>query len=242
MRKPQFSPTRILTYLACPRKYRFVYVDRLGARYRQPRPYFSFGSSLHRTLEAFHQAGGTETQSVEDLLEQYRDCWTGAGYKSQEEETRHYEAGRQMLSQYWDSGAQEEVETLWTERMLRKDMGHYILTGRIDRLDRHGDGTLEVVDYKSGRLSVSEEDISGDLAIAVYQLLVAHEYRVGCLKASIYCLRSQAKATIERDETALAQMENEVTGMVDAILADTAYACNPAACEDCDFLRICPRR
>jgi len=241
MRKPQFSPTRIQTYLTCPRKYRYLYVDRLG-RLLRPKSYFSFGSSLHRTLEAFYQAGGTQTQSVEDLLTHYRQRWTGVGYQSETQEAEHFEAGMRMLSEFFQTGAQEASETLWTERMLRADMGHFLLIGRIDRLDRHPDGTLEVVDYKSGRLVVSEEEVQTDLAVAIYQVLIARNYEVDRVKASIYCLRTQAKATIARDPEALAQVVSDVTEIVNAILADTVFACNPAACDDCDFVRFCPRR
>ncbi|MFY8051724.1 MAG: PD-(D/E)XK nuclease family protein, partial [Armatimonadaceae bacterium] len=51
-RKFQLSPTKIRTFRDCPAKYRWEYIEKLGRFYRRPKPYYSFGTSIHSTLDA----------------------------------------------------------------------------------------------------------------------------------------------------------------------------------------------
>ena len=81
-RKFQLSPTKIRTYRDCPAKYRWEYIDKLGRFYRRPKPYYSFGTSIHSTLDAFAQAGGPSVMSVDDIVQQLRLSWVDAGYAS----------------------------------------------------------------------------------------------------------------------------------------------------------------
>jgi len=46
------SPTRIRIFRECEAQYRLEYIDRLGKIFHRPRAGFSFGTSLHRTLES----------------------------------------------------------------------------------------------------------------------------------------------------------------------------------------------
>jgi len=46
-------------------------------------------------------------------------------------------------------------------------MGPFKLSGRVDRIDRHADGALEIIDYKSGRHEVTAEDVRDSLAMTI---------------------------------------------------------------------------
>src|SRR5438034_7591329 len=48
-----FSISQIQTYLLCPLKYRFTYIDRIPKPWRSAS--LSFGSSVHAALEWFHK-------------------------------------------------------------------------------------------------------------------------------------------------------------------------------------------
>ena len=90
--------------------------------------------------------------------------------------------------------------------MLKWDLGPFVLTGRIDRIDEHSeDGALEIVDYKSGRLDVTEEDVKGALAMSIYQLLVKRNHPDRRVFATIHALRGGVTASASfSDEELLA--------------------------------------
>ncbi|HCE00424.1 MAG TPA: hypothetical protein DER07_05235, partial [Armatimonadetes bacterium] len=81
-RKPTLSPTKISTYLACPSKYRWTYVDERGRWYIRSKSYFSFGTTLHKVLQRFHDSRDAGVQTVGQALAAYEESWIEAGFES----------------------------------------------------------------------------------------------------------------------------------------------------------------
>ena len=238
-RKPVLSPTRISTYLDCRRKYHYVYVQKLP-RYFGARAAFSFGSSLHRALQEYHQAGGPDAENPEKQVSRLQEGWIGAGYDSAEEERERLSLGSEILSAYHESRGGQEGVTLFTEKTLRSDMGEYVLTGRLDRLDQLPDGALEVVDYKSGGHLPTPEEVGDDLALAVYQLLCVRTMGCPRVKASIYHLRTNQKISIVRAAAEVEPIAASVDAVFAEIQAEETFERAPGDhCAGCDFALRC---
>jgi RecB family exonuclease len=244
-RKPTLSPTRIRTYLECALKYRFVYIDKIGKFYLRSRAGFSFGSTLHHVLQEFHEAGATHTP--EEMVTRLETNWIGAGYESEEQEQRHRAAGEEIVQAYHaahQERREQQVETWATEKTLTCDMGRFKLSGRVDRIDRHADGRLEIIDYKSGRQETTPEEVAGSLAMNIYQLILRRLYPDTPVFATIYCLRSGVQASYALEGETLNAFERDLVALGDTIL-DTDYApltpVRVPACEDCDFYARCAR-
>ena len=176
-RKPTLSPTRISTYLECAMKYRYIYHDKVGRFYLRARPGYSFGGTLHQVLQGFHEEARLTgaAQSVERMVEEVDAKWISAGYELAEQEAEFRAASDEILRAYHGDATrrlEENVRTIYTEKTLTADMGSFRLQGRVDRVDLHPDGTLEIVDYKSGRMEASAEQVAESLAMSVYQLIV----------------------------------------------------------------------
>lgn len=245
VRKPTLSPTRIEIYLECAVKYRYVYVDKIGRFYLRSRAGYSFGSTLHHVLQEFHAQGGTH--SAEEMAAEVERRWIPAGYESEEQEQQHRDAGRTIVEAYHvahQDRIAQEVTTIATEKTISCDMGRFKLTGRVDRIDVHGDGRLEVVDYKSGRMETSADEVRNSLAMSCYQLILSKLHPGVPVMATIYCLRSgnQASAALQGED--LRQFEQDLIVLGSEIL-DTDYALlepEPVpACPYCDFLPRCER-
>jgi len=244
-RKPTLSPTRIRTFLECALKYRFVYVDKIGKFYMRSRAGFSFGSTLHHVLQEFHEEGATHT--AEEMVTRLETNWIGAGYESAEQEQTHRAAGEQIVQAYHaahQERAEQQVETWATEKTITCDMGRFKLSGRVDRIDRHADGTLEIIDYKSGRQETSSEEVAGSLAMNIYQLILRRLHPDTPVFATIYCLRSGAQASYALEGETLAIFERDLIELGHTIL-DTDYSplrpVRVPACDDCDFYSRCSR-
>lgn len=241
--KPTFSPTRLSTFLECAVKYRYIYIDKIGRFYLRARPYYSFGATLHTVLEQFHAEGGERT--ADELVTDLRENWISAGYTSDAEEQEHREAGEQIVQAYHASQIERReaaAETIAVEKTITTEYDRFKLSGRIDRLDRHPDGSLEIVDYKSGRLEVTSEEIAGDLAMSVYQLILRRLYPDTRVFATIYCLRSGSQASYELAGDPLLEFEREVVSLCETILESDFESIEPEripACEGCEFLRRC---
>ena len=247
-RKPEFSPTRLKTFLTCPMMYRLEYVEKLGRFYHKARAGFTFGSTLHQTLQNFHEAGGSAEVSAEQLVERLESDWQSQGYRDPEHEQAHKEAAVQILETYHAAATlrADITRTFLTEKMLKWDLGPFVLTGRIDRIDEHvADGALEIVDYKSGRMDVTEEDVKGALAMSIYQLLVKRNSPDRRVFATIHALRGGITASASYTDEELAALEEDIRGLGMLILGKDFEAVRPLpvpqVCPDCDFLPLCTR-
>lgn len=243
-RKPTLSPSKISTYLACPDKYKWTYVDDRGKWYLKARSYFSFGSTLHRVLQRFHDSGDTGVTTTSEALAALEENWIDAGYSSAQEMQEALGEGREIISAHVDRAlaVPTTAQTIMIEQLLRLDLGEFTLIGRVDRVDEWEDGTLEVVDYKSGRSTVSEEEVASDLAMCCYQLLLRGKFPERKVIASILAIRSGDKASASLTDAEAEEFRSDLTVLGREILGRDYEHLEPVwkeLCADCDFLTLC---
>ena len=228
--------------------YRLEYVEKVGRFYHKARAGFTFGSTLHQALQTFHEDGGSAAVSAPELVAKMETVWQSQGYESAEHEAEHkVEAVRILETYHAASEARAEATTPFLiEKMLKWDMGLFVLTGRIDRIDEHlNDGALEIVDYKSGRRSVSEEDVKSALAMSVYQLLTKRNNPDRRVYATIHALRGGVTASATYSDEEMSVLEDDLRGIGTLILETDFEAVQPVPlpeeCPYCDFLPLCTR-
>lgn len=252
-RKFSLSPTRISTFLACPTKYFWTYLDSRGRYFMRSKSYFSFGTSLHTVLQRFHDSKDTGVESKEQAIAALEESWIDAGYSSSQEMLEALGDGKEVLEAYIErvAASTEVAKTLLIEKFLKYDMGEFILQGKLDRLDELEDGTLEVVDYKSGRSTVTPSDIQGDLAMSIYQFLTQKNYPGKPVRAKIIALRSGDEAFYAMTDEEHVQLEADALKVGEMIMSFTERVTGEDAefdrpepkslCPKCDFLPLCQR-
>jgi putative RecB family exonuclease len=220
----------------------WTYVDPRGKWYFKAKSYYSFGSTLHKVLERFHDSGDTGVTTVGDALRVYEESWIDAGYSSPEEMQEAFGEGREIVQSAVEEALSRDVKVLAVEKMLRYDMGSFALVGRIDRLDEHEDGRIEIVDYKSGRRAVTSDDVESDLAMGIYQLLVRRNFPDRECFATIHALRAQSSASASLSVEDLEVLESDLKMLGEQILSTGVEDVIPRSktlCEACDFLALC---
>lgn len=245
-RKLQLSPTRISTFLTCRTMYKYDYVERIGRYYHRARAANSFGASVHQALQEFHQAGGASAITAEQLVERTEAVWRPAGFADACDEEEHKALAAMLMQRYWaqDAAKSTETEVFLCEKLLTWDMGLFVLAGRVDRIDEHiSDGTLEIVDYKTGRSSITEDEVRSAIAMCIYQVLVKKIWPGRRVLATIHAVRATSSASIELSDDELAQWEDKIRDIGRQIVETDYELLNPVflpeVCPDCDFLRLC---
>ncbi len=205
---------------------------------------FSFGTTLHNVLQRFYDQEDAGVTSVEEAVGALEDGWIEEGYSSPEEMALAFGEGRQIIEAHVEEAlkAPRDARTFLVERQLRYEMEDWTLIGRIDRVDEHPDGTLEVVDYKSKRETVSTEDVATSLAMCCYQLLLKRKYPDRDVFATIHALKGNLKASTQLSEEELAEFEYDLRRLGADILTrdfqEILPTCKPL-CEYCDFKPLC---
>lgn len=248
-RKFTVSPTKIRTYRQCPTQYRLEYIEKLGRFYRKPRAGFSFGASLHNVLEEFHSQGGPEAVTVETLTQDLTAKWQSQGYQSMEQELAYKAEAVRILEAYHQRATEvapvAATTVLYSEKTFSLPLSsELVLSGRVDRVDEHPDGALEIVDYKSGRESVEPEDVAGALAMNIYQVLVKHHHPERRVFATIVALRTGASASHEQTDEERAWLLADCLETAELLKNKDWESVLPVVndhCPYCDYQPYCER-
>jgi len=225
-------------------KFKWTYLDARGRWYLRSKSYYSFGTSLHQALERFHDAGDNGVQTTEEAVAALEESWIDAGYRSADEAAEALGEGREIVTRYVEQQLKTErrAKTLFTEKQMRLEMGDFDLIGRLDRLDERDDGTLEVVDYKSGRADVDPEEVKNDVAMSCYALLVKRKYPDQPVVGTIVAVRTGNAGTATWTEDELDVIEQDLQQIGAEILTDDFQERVPVPkplCGHCDFLPLC---
>ncbi len=262
---PALSYSSYRTYLECPLRWKFLYVDKLP---EAPRGYFTFGRVVHsvleeivrplvvpsarrigeaesqRTLDEWHTTtptgAGEPWMTPEALLAVYDRAWSGEGYSSPEEEERYRTLGRELLLRYYERLLRERPHPVAVEEHLEARWNGIPVHGYIDRIDRTKAGGLEIVDYKTSR-ELSRQEANDSDQLSLYQVLVESNYTEPVERLTLYHLRSlTAHRSRPRPRDSLHTLHDRLGSVSDGIRTD-AFEPNPGRhCARCDFRSICP--
>ena len=256
-----FSHSQFRLYGECPLQYSLANVFRIPSEERKG--YFEFGSAIHGAFEAFTiarreaRAAGQPDPGFESLAAGLERTWNPTAFAdSRAAESYEVRAGP-VLRRFFERELRSPAEALVFEEpfMLELDPGdggapiHF--RGVIDRIDRHPDGSIEVIDYKTGR-SKSQQDVDEDEQLSAYALAL----RSGVVADPVSGepLPAPSRLTLYFAEADLARSTTRTDEQLDAFRAHLVevalrirsgdFAANPEyrRCGQCDYRGICPSR
>jgi len=236
----RLSYTAVSTYEKCPLAYRFQYLEGLEV---PPSPYLSFGRSLHSALEWFYGRDVPEPPSLQELLGQLESCWESEGFADEEEERSFFRHAREVLEAFYHRNRDHFRLPVAVEQRFEIPMDGYLLTGVIDRVDRHADGSYEVIDYKTNRRLPELRRLREDLQLPIYQMACRELWGITPSKLTFYYLLINQKfSTSPRDEDSLVGVRERLTRVAEGIRAGR-FPPNPNhLCPWCPFADVCPSR
>jgi RecB family exonuclease len=243
------TPTRLLTWLDCPRRYRFTYLDRPAPPKGPPWAHTSLGTSVHTALASWWRLPPRQ-RTPERGAGLVREGWVREGYRDEAQSREVRERAAAWVRSYL-AGTDPGTEPFGVERTVSAPTAALVLSGRVDRIDERPDGTLAVVDYKTGRRPPSEGDARGSLALGVYAVAAARTLRRPCAVVELHHLPTGTVASASHGPDGLARKVAEAESIArEARAADEAYArgdtgedsfrARPSSmCSWCDFRGVC---
>jgi putative RecB family exonuclease len=251
------TPTRLASWLDCPRRYRMSYLDRPPPPKGPPWAHNSLGASVHNALAGWWRLPRARrtVPAAGDLVEQ---GWINQGYASDAQSEQYRRDARQMVERY-TATLDPAAEPLGVERTVGTRTGRIAVSGRIDRLDerRAADGTRElaVVDYKTGRRPLTSDDARTSLPLALYALAAGRMFHAICRRVELHHLPSGTVHAWQHSDEGLARQ----LGRAEDIAAECADADGrfragllPAGVDEvfpprpgpgcgwCDYRAVCP--
>ena len=249
------TPTRLATWLDCPRRYRMTYLDRPAPPKGPPWAHNSLGASVHNALAGWWRLplAGRTVAGAGDLLER---GWIDEGFADQAQSTATRGRARRMVERYV-AGLDPGRDPVGVERTVATRTDRIAVSGRIDRLDeRPADGgtALVVVDYKTGRRALSTGDARTSMPLALYAMAAAGVLRRPCHRVELHHLPTGEVHAWEHSDATLARQLGRAEDIAaECADADEQFAATAAddrgevfpprpgpGCGWCDFRAVCP--
>jgi putative RecB family exonuclease len=250
MRLYSVSPSKLLAWLDCPRRYRMQYLDRPKPAARPPRAHTSVGVATHHALRDFWDLTPAERTpaAVEQLVDR---SWIDVGFRDPAQSTQWRIRTTRRVTAYL-RGVDRDRQPLGVERTVSLRTEGLAVSGRLDRLDDR-DGELVVVDYKTGRARLTDDDARTSLPMALYAVAVAGMFRRPCERVELHHLATgETLAHVHTPQSLQRKVAEAASIASDLRRADADFAELGARsplfearvspiCPWCDFRAHCPQ-
>lgn len=205
-----FSPNMIKTYLTCPKKYYYQYVENVS----MPKSSLPFekGKKIHALANYYLQ--NIKIDRIETAL-------TDAEFEIWE-----------LLKQ----NPFYNMNYLKSEFSLMLKLSDFWLGGRLDALVNNGDNYY-ILDYKTGAIP---KDPEYDPQTMIYLLSADKYLKNYQTLSFVYIdLKNKQNYVIEFNEDLKAKYRQNLLEICNKISADSLYCCDNKSCKYCEFNKIC---
>jgi putative RecB family exonuclease len=243
------TPSKISAFTICPLAFRFSVVDRLP---EVASPQAVKGTLVHRALQLLfseREPGERDRLEAESVLLRAWDEMSDSpdvadlGLSADERAVFVRDASG-LVDRYFELEDPNGVTAVGLELDLRVEVDGMTLRGIIDRLDRLPDGSLAVVDYKTGRSPRAEQARSRLSSVQLYAYLC--EQVLGTRPAVVRLMYLRDRVVVSADATdqslrGVHQRARAVWAAIERACERSDFRPHPSAlCKWCSFQEFCP--
>lgn len=248
------SYSQITCFDMCPLHYKLRYIYKVPTF---PSPAQSFGISVHLTLrDYFQKILRGENHSQKDIETLLNTVWIDEGYASKAHELAAKQKAIVVLEKYIEKELQSLKDAGKRPQALEIPFKFFIkddsikpagiqFGGRIDRVDRLSDNTIEIVDYKTGSNMPDEKKLKNDLQLTAYALAAVEVHdsifnkKPREIKLSLHYLEEDTILTTTRTAEQIEEAKTLI--LQKAIDIETSeFLCNDSLfCKNCEYKMLC---
>lgn len=247
----RISYSSLENFKQCPLKYKFSQIDKI----KEPKSKEAiFGSYIHKVLKWFYEKD-PHFPTLDGLLKYYRDYWPqkteGFSWTDAEEEKSYFQEGLRILEKFYEKNIPQQTAILDLETKFEVVLdehpelpnGKHILTGIIDRIDKLPDGSVEIIDYKTGKRMPSQKALDANEQLSIYAMGLKNRWprvKTENLNLSLYFLKFNEKINTKRTDTDLQEARQKIINLIHKIEKSEFEPRSSVLCGWCGYRHICP--
>ncbi len=248
-----YSYSQLQSYSKCPHQYFRDYVLKI------PKPgkhFFSFGQSMHLTLQKFFglvmasqnssQAdlfGQEKTNSNDDLtldilLKLYEESWIDDWYEDKKQKQDYYQKGKDILKEFFKKHEKNWPKVIGLEQSFKLRIGGHLIYGKIDRVDDLAEQGVQIVDYKTGQIK-DKNKITPDqkYQLLLYQLATEEVLRKKPANLQFYYLENNSEVNFLGEQKDIEKMQNWAMETIKKIEESIKSGYFPHSSDPCRFCK-----
>lgn len=226
------SYSHISSFEECPMHYKAKYILGLS---EPATAMTTLGVAVHNALKSYFSAPN------QDLIELYRKYWKDEGFLNKTQRLELKKEGEKYLREFLAKSPYAKHSPELLEYEFRSPISSDLkIGGRIDRVDVWPDGTVEIVDYKTGAKLPEQKDVDKNLQLSFYAL-AAKDLKMGDkIKLTLIYLKFNQAISTDRTQSDLEKVREQILKIRDEI-QNSDFACTGHFCDSCAFKMLCDR-
>jgi DNA helicase-2/ATP-dependent DNA helicase PcrA len=239
----RLSFTQLDKYEDCPRKYWFAYD--LGIPLPEGNA-LVMGSLVHSCLEKFFLHWMLHREAtIEETLKFYDQEFEKLKKSNPQLLDRDFHLGRKGLQEYFEAEGPKFPTPLAIEKSFNLQIGKHSLSGKIDRVDQLNDGSVRIVDYKTGKAKedgneTHEKFAKDSLQFSIYALAAKECFDWKVNEMSFHYVYANKKLHTQREESDLELTKTRIEAIASKIQSREFDPTPGFGCQFCEYRELCP--
>ena len=242
------SPSSASTFEQCPRRFRYSAIDQIAEPATNAT---AKGTAVHRSLELLFSTidRGQRTREhtskfLAEACEELAKDGTFSGIANFPGLEKFISLAETSLDGYFSMEDPNVPVAIMTETKLTRLLGHGELRGIIDRVDEAPDGSLSIIDYKTGKPPRAGYEDKEFKAMRTYALLLREHVGKTPVSLNLYYLRDGLRLTQPCDDrvvTASLRRTEALWSTITTSCEQERFQAKPGPlCRWCAFQPFCP--
>jgi DNA helicase-2/ATP-dependent DNA helicase PcrA len=236
----RLSASAVDTYERCGLRFKLERDWRIPAK---PAAAMQYGAAIHRVLKTyFDSIRAGRPKSDDELLDLFRQDLADAKIQESYQHELYEQLGLTQLRDFLATARSIPAEqVLHTEESFEIKVGETTIAGRIDRIDSRPDGTVAIIDYKTGKAR-DQEIADKSLQLSLYAIAAKEKWGYDVSALIFHNLEENVPVITTRSESELTGARELVKKVAQGI-ADGAFPAKPGNhCNFCAYRSLCPEK
>jgi putative RecB family exonuclease len=241
----RLSPSGISSFLECPLAFKFKYIDKLA---EPPNIFAVKGLLIHKILEELFKKD-LPFRNIEIAYELLDSCIPNfyqdyLPYFDSEELLQALKSSIDYIDCYFAIEQPALVSCIGVETVVELTDSDLSLYGIIDRIDLNNNGTVTIVDYKTGRTPTIYDEKHKMVGVNFYALLYWKNFGILPEEIKLLYLKEKTILSSKIDETSIEFTFKKIKAIAKAIqlCCETGRFMPKQSfkCQYCFFQKYCP--